>query len=140
MPSRGVHTLLAAGDSLFHLWFCSEFSSFTVTNYCVWFRRDNSSFKKFPPRSGNTVFIKGFDSSSGEDQVILSSFCYQSLCSFLLEQYHSILHRALCICQIRSALEGHFASCGEITRISIPKDYETGASKGSVLHISMLYI
>nr|CAB3494467.1 unnamed protein product [Digitaria exilis] len=61
--------------------------------------RDNSSFKKFAARSGNTVFIKGFDTSSGEDQ-------------------------------IRSALEEHFASCGEITRISIPKDYETGASKG----------
>jgi nucleolin len=61
--------------------------------------RDNSSFKKSAPRSGNTVFIKGFDTSSGEDQ-------------------------------IRSALEEHFGSCGEIVRISIPKDYETGASKG----------
>jgi len=61
--------------------------------------RDNSSFNKSAPRSGNTVFIKGFDTSSGEDQ-------------------------------IRSALEKHFGSCGEIVRISIPKDYETGAPKG----------
>jgi hypothetical protein len=44
-------------------------------------------------------------------------------------------------CQIRSALEEHFGSCGEIVRISIPKDYETGASKGSVgsSHINALY-
>jgi len=61
--------------------------------------RDNGSFNKSAPRSGNTVFIKGFDTSSGEDQ-------------------------------IRSALEKHFGSCGEIVRISIPKDYETGAPKG----------
>ncbi|URD78782.1 hypothetical protein MUK42_32288 [Musa troglodytarum] len=32
--------------------------------------------------------------------------------------------------QIRSSLEEHFGSCGEITRVSIPKDYESGASKG----------
>lgn len=61
--------------------------------------KDNGSFKKFAPRSGNTVFIKGFDTSGGEDQ-------------------------------IRTALEEHFGSCGDITRISIPKDYDTGVSKG----------
>ncbi|KAK9691400.1 hypothetical protein RND81_09G194800 [Saponaria officinalis] len=32
--------------------------------------------------------------------------------------------------EIRSALQEHFGSCGEITRISIPKDYETGGVKG----------
>ncbi|XP_068657875.1 nucleolin 2-like [Aristolochia californica] len=32
--------------------------------------------------------------------------------------------------EIRSALEEHFGSYGEMTRVSIPKDYETGASKG----------
>ncbi|XP_068666485.1 nucleolin 2-like [Aristolochia californica] len=32
--------------------------------------------------------------------------------------------------EIRSALEEHFGCCGEITRVSIPKDYETGASMG----------
>ncbi|KAK1307912.1 Nucleolin 2 [Acorus calamus] len=32
--------------------------------------------------------------------------------------------------QIRSSLEEHFGSCGEITRISVPKDYESGAPKG----------
>ncbi|CAD5196313.1 unnamed protein product [Musa acuminata subsp. malaccensis] len=32
--------------------------------------------------------------------------------------------------QIRSSLEEHFGSCGELTRVSIPKDYESGASKG----------
>jgi len=71
--------------------------------------RDNGSFHKSAPRSGNTVFIKGFNTSSGEDE-------------------------------IRSALEEHFGSCGEIVRISIPKDYETGAPKGSVgfSHINSL--
>lgn len=34
--------------------------------------------------------------------------------------------------QIRSALEKHFGECGEITRVSIPSDYETGAIKGWV--------
>ncbi|XP_042419145.1 nucleolin 1-like isoform X2 [Zingiber officinale] len=38
--------------------------------------------------------------------------------------------RSLAEDEIRSSLEEHFGSCGEITRISIPKDYETGASKG----------
>lgn len=105
---------------------------------CVLCRRDNSSFKKFAARSGNTVFIKGFDTSSGEDQVILSSFCYHCVPFFWNSISIFIWH---CVfAQIRSALEEHFASCGEITRISIPKDYETGASKGSVLHISLLYI
>ncbi|KAL5215766.1 hypothetical protein ABZP36_007167 [Zizania latifolia] len=32
--------------------------------------------------------------------------------------------------EIRRSLEEHFDSCGEITRVSIPKDYDTGASKG----------
>ncbi|CAN6699038.1 unnamed protein product [Malus baccata var. baccata] len=32
--------------------------------------------------------------------------------------------------EIRSSLQEAFSSCGEITRVSIPKDYETGASKG----------
>ncbi|CAH2036195.1 unnamed protein product [Thlaspi arvense] len=31
---------------------------------------------------------------------------------------------------IKSALSEHFASCGEITRVSVPIDRETGASKG----------
>nr|XP_011463446.1 PREDICTED: nucleolin 1 isoform X6 [Fragaria vesca subsp. vesca] len=32
--------------------------------------------------------------------------------------------------EIRSALQSHFGSCGDITRVSIPKDYDTGAPKG----------
>ncbi|KAK2635743.1 hypothetical protein Ddye_030535 [Dipteronia dyeriana] len=32
--------------------------------------------------------------------------------------------------EIRSSLEDHFGSCGEITRISIPSDYNTGSIKG----------
>uniref|UniRef100_K3YGI6 RRM domain-containing protein n=2 Tax=Setaria italica TaxID=4555 RepID=K3YGI6_SETIT len=32
--------------------------------------------------------------------------------------------------KIRSSLEQHFGECGEITRVSIPTDYETGAVKG----------
>lgn len=34
--------------------------------------------------------------------------------------------------QIRSALKEHFGSCGEISRVSIPRDYE-GSLKGFVL-------
>uniref|UniRef100_A0A453CZI7 RRM domain-containing protein n=1 Tax=Aegilops tauschii subsp. strangulata TaxID=200361 RepID=A0A453CZI7_AEGTS len=59
--------------------------------------RDNSSFKK--PGQSNTAFVRGFDSSLGEEE-------------------------------IRSSLQGHFSSCGDIRRVSIPKDYDTGASKG----------
>lgn len=33
---------------------------------------------------------------------------------------------------IRHALTEHFASCGEITRVSVPMDRETGSSKGCV--------
>lgn len=36
----------------------------------VLLRKDNGSFRKSAQRSGNTVFIKGFDTSGGEDQVI----------------------------------------------------------------------
>ncbi|KAE9593403.1 putative RNA recognition motif domain-containing protein [Lupinus albus] len=32
--------------------------------------------------------------------------------------------------EIKSSLEEHFGTCGQITRISIPKDYESGESKG----------
>ena len=39
--------------------------------------------------------------------------------------------------QIRNSLEQHFSSCGEITRISIPKDYESGAVKGYVVLLSV---
>lgn len=33
---------------------------------------------------------------------------------------------------IKSKLSEHFASCGEITRVSVPCDRESGASKGFV--------
>ena len=32
--------------------------------------------------------------------------------------------------QLRTTLEGHFRVCGEITRLSIPKDYEFAGPKG----------
>nr|GFC95101.1 nucleolin 1 isoform X1 [Tanacetum cinerariifolium] len=31
---------------------------------------------------------------------------------------------------LRATLEGHFGGCGEIARLSIPKDYESGGPKG----------
>jgi hypothetical protein len=37
------------------------------------FRRDNNSFKKPGQSSNSTAFIRGFDSSLGEDQVIRSA-------------------------------------------------------------------
>lgn len=33
---------------------------------------------------------------------------------------------------MRCALRGHFSDCGEITRISLPCDQETGATRGLV--------
>lgn len=59
----------------------------------------NSFQKGGRGQAAHTIFIKGFDSSVGEDQV-------------------------------RASLEEHFGSCGEITRISVPKDYDTGSVKG----------
>lgn len=44
---------------------------------------------------GQTVFVRGFDTSDSEDK-------------------------------IRSALEKHFGSCGDISRVSIPQDHEGG--------------
>ena len=41
--------------------------------------------------------------------------------------------------QIRSSLQEAFSSCGEITRVSIPKDYETGASKGFVQFLLLIF-
>lgn len=41
---------------------------------------------------------------------------------------------------IKSALSEHFASCGEVTRVSVPIDRETGASKGFVTSASNLWI
>ena len=40
---------------------------------------------------------------------------------------------------IKSALREHFASCGEITRVSVPIDRETGGSRGFVtlLHFTV---
>ncbi|KAK1385425.1 Nucleolin 1 [Heracleum sosnowskyi] len=55
---------------------------------------DDSHQKGGKPQ-GQTVFVRGFDTSDGEEQ-------------------------------IRSALEKHFGSCGEIARVSIPQDREGG--------------
>ncbi|CAN6675248.1 unnamed protein product [Malus baccata var. baccata] len=60
---------------------------------------ESNSHQKGPRGASKTIFIRGFDSTLGEDE-------------------------------IRSSLQEVFSSCGEITRVSIPKDYETGASKG----------
>ncbi|KAM7265355.1 hypothetical protein ACFE04_003038 [Oxalis oulophora] len=58
---------------------------------------------EFTPREARppsqTIFVKGFDTNLGEDE-------------------------------IRSSLEKHFGDCGEMTRISIPKDFDSGYSKG----------
>lgn len=45
------------------------------------------------------------------------------------------------VLQVRSSLEEHFGSCGEISRMSIPKDYESGSVKGYVFllyHIQII--
>lgn len=41
------------------------------------------------------------------------------------------------VVQIRSALEAHFGSCGDISRVSIPKDFD-GNVKGFVLPLQTL--
>lgn len=41
--------------------------------------------------------------------------------------------------QIRSALQDHFGACGDINRVSIPKDYETGNVKGFVFVWCIFY-
>ena len=41
---------------------------------------------------------------------------------------------------IKSALTEHFASCGEITRVSVPVDRETGGSRGCVTLLSTLLL
>ncbi|EOX99141.1 Nucleolin like 2 isoform 4, partial [Theobroma cacao] len=59
----------------------------------------NNSFQKGGRSQTQTIFVKGFDQSLGEDE-------------------------------IRSSLEEHFGSCGEISRVAIPVDRETGGVKG----------
>ncbi|ONK65167.1 uncharacterized protein A4U43_C07F34380 [Asparagus officinalis] len=61
--------------------------------------QSGSTFKKGGQGQSQTIFVKGFDKSLGEDGV-------------------------------RSALQEHFGSCGQISRLSIPPDFETGAPKG----------
>ncbi|XP_061950197.1 nucleolin 2-like [Populus nigra] len=63
------------------------------------YSKDSSSFPKGGSGQSQTIFVKGFDKSAGEDE-------------------------------IRSSLQEHFGSCGEIKRVSIPTDYDTGAIKG----------
>ncbi|MCL7051686.1 hypothetical protein MKW94_015372 [Papaver nudicaule] len=70
------------------------------------FARERGERSVYTPQSGGyqkpegqTIYIRGFDTSSGVDQ-------------------------------IQTSLEDHFKSCGEITRVFVPKDYETGAAKG----------
>ncbi|XP_028099903.1 nucleolin 2-like isoform X9 [Camellia sinensis] len=60
---------------------------------------ERNSYQKSGRAPGQTIFIRGFDKSSGEDQV-------------------------------RSALEEHFASCGGISRVTIPKNYVGDELKG----------
>ncbi|KAJ6413434.1 hypothetical protein OIU84_006268 [Salix udensis] len=63
------------------------------------YSKDSNSYQKGGGGQSQTIFVRGFDKFSGEDE-------------------------------IRSSLQEHFGSCGEIKRISIPTDYETGAIKG----------
>ncbi|MEI4872599.1 hypothetical protein Q8G47_28130, partial [Klebsiella pneumoniae] len=53
------------------------------------------SYQRGGKPQGQTIFVRGFDTSDGEDK-------------------------------IRSGLEELFGTCGDISRVSIPKDYEGG--------------
>ncbi|KAL6970116.1 hypothetical protein U1Q18_029821, partial [Sarracenia purpurea var. burkii] len=61
--------------------------------------KDRNPYKKGGRAQGQTIFVRGFDKNSGEDQV-------------------------------RSALEEHFGACGEISRLSIPREYGADELKG----------
>ncbi|KAL8100560.1 hypothetical protein AgCh_032712 [Apium graveolens] len=56
---------------------------------------NENSYQKGGRAPASTIFVRGFDTSGGEEQV-------------------------------RNALQEHFGSCGDITRVSVPKDYEGG--------------
>ncbi|KAJ8770030.1 hypothetical protein K2173_009777 [Erythroxylum novogranatense] len=62
--------------------------------------KDNTnSFRKCERSQTQTIFVRGFDKSVGEDE-------------------------------IRSSLNEHFKSCGDIVRTSIPTEFGSGAIKG----------
>jgi nucleolin len=91
-----------------------------------------------------TIFVRGFDKSLGEDEVILSPPSFSSGTKQLCCVHSSLvllivllrLHFYFVIYfQLRSKLEQHFGSCGEVTRVSIPKDFDSGYVKG---YISLL--
>jgi hypothetical protein len=133
-------------------WWCWQYYSFSVDflshcmcvcylpkNFCdeiiiidpqfSVFRRENSSYKKPDHSSSSTVFIRCFDSALGEDQVVWSAK-HVFLGTSVWHPYASCITLTIFHWQIRSSLLQHFSSGGEITRVSSPKDYETGASKG----------
>lgn len=68
-------------------------------SYTPFSGNEKTSFQKGGRAQGQTIFVRGFDKSSLEEQA-------------------------------RSSLEEHFGTCGEITRLSLPKDYDTDGLKG----------
>lgn len=91
--------------------------------------QETQSFQKGGrPPQGQTVFVRGFDPNDGEEQVRIQCFtftlylCYHLYCQ-LLRGMNSLSQYKL---QIRSSLEGHFGTCGEISRVSIPKGPDGG--------------
>lgn len=76
-----------------------------------------------------TLFIRGFDKSSGLDQVM---FCknISSIVVFLIFVMFLCMFTLPQLKQVRSALEEHFGTCGEISRLSIQKEYGTDELKG----------
>lgn len=102
-----------------------------LTVFSQTFRKNNSDQKGGRGGESQTVFVKGFDRSLDEDQVIIPS-CGK-IKSIKDRRPRTLVLKLSSSLQIRSSLEEHFGSCGEITRISVPKEYETGAPRGWVI-------
>lgn len=100
-----------------------------LSNNCS--KEGGDSFQKGGRGQTHTAYVRGFDKSLGVDEVLLR---WHLNCSFRIYfLYKFILSSVVSVLQIRGSLEQHFGSCGEITRLSVPKDYETGEVKGFVL-------
>ncbi|KAG5531836.1 hypothetical protein RHGRI_026449 [Rhododendron griersonianum] len=90
---------------------------------------ERSSYQKEGRGQVQTLFIRGFDKSSGLDQVMFRKNI-SSIVVFLIFVMFLCMFTVPQLKQVRSALEEHFGTCGEISRLSIQKEYGTDELKG----------
>ncbi|CAI9096965.1 OLC1v1033239C3 [Oldenlandia corymbosa var. corymbosa] len=78
--------------------------------------KERNSFQKgFGSQGKATAYVRGFDTSAEENEV----WCFSFFCPFAF--ILSIVLSSGDSLQIKGALRAHFESCGEITRISLPR-------------------